>query len=71
MLSRYGESATKHMLGLVIVSGMPLYTLAAIVESVVCNGVRMSASIVIGTLFQHLKMGLKARLLCYLNFGLK
>jgi hypothetical protein len=52
------------MLGDVIVSGMPLYTFAAIVESAVCNGVRMSASMVIGTSFQHQETGLKAQLLC-------
>jgi hypothetical protein len=53
-LSKYGASGIKQMLGDVIVSGMPLYTLAAMVESAVFNGVRISDSMLIGTSFRHL-----------------
>lgn len=56
VLSKYGESGTSTIDGLVIVSGIPLYTFAAIDVSAVCNGVRMSASMVIDTSFQLLKM---------------
>jgi hypothetical protein len=68
-LSRYGASGIKQMLGDVIVSGMPLYTLAAIVESAVFNGVRMSDSILIGTSPQHPKMAQASQRLCLSSCG--
>jgi hypothetical protein len=55
-LSKYGESGTKQIDGLVIVSGMPLYTFAAMVESEFLSGVRIADSMLIDTSFQRPKM---------------
>ncbi len=43
----------KQIDGLVIVSGIPLYTLAAMLESAVFNGVRIADSMLIDTSFRH------------------
>ena len=59
--SKYGESGTRQMLGLVITSGIPLYTFAAMVESAFLSGVRIADSMLIGTSFRHPKTDLKDR----------